>query len=194
MQLWRVRQRTTLPLTLVLIGAGCDRGAPEQADAPAPAAVAEPTSAGAVLRNAAGDSVGWARLTQATAGSVDVEVEVGTTSPGDHGVHFHAVGTCDGGGESPFGSAGGHHNPAGRKHGLENPEGPHNGDLPNLTTDSTGRGMLRASTDRVTLAAGTASLFDADGSALVVHAGADDQKTDPSGNSGSRVACGVIRS
>ena len=83
-------------------------------------------------------------------------------------------------------------NPAARKHGLDNPDGPHAGDLPNLTVAAGGAGDLDVVTNRVTLRPGPTSLLDADGSALVVHAGTDDQRTDPSGNSGARAACGVI--
>ncbi|MFL5575235.1 MAG: superoxide dismutase family protein, partial [Gemmatimonadaceae bacterium] len=84
------------------------------------------------------------------------------------------------------------HNPLNRKHGLENPDGPHAGDLPNLTVGANGSGDLDATTARATLREGPATLFDADGSAIVVHAGQDDQRTDPAGNSGARVACGVL--
>ena len=89
-------------------------------------------------------------------------------------------------------SAGGHYNPSGNLHGLDNPSGPHNGDLPNLIVNEAGIGRLNATTDRVTLSPGAATLFDADGSALVVHAGPDDNVSNPAGNSGARIACGVI--
>ncbi|MBW3624727.1 MAG: superoxide dismutase family protein, partial [Armatimonadetes bacterium] len=83
--------------------------------------------------------------------------------------------------------------PQNREHGLENPNGAHAGDLPNLTVDAFGRGVMQAATNRVTLGIGPTSLFDADGSAVVIHAGADDQVTNPTGNSGGRIACGVIQ-
>ena len=89
-------------------------------------------------------------------------------------------------------SAGGHFNPTNRQHGLRNPQGPHAGDLPNLTVDANGAGTFQATNALVTLGAGTSSLFDADGSALVIHADPDDEMTDPTGNSGGRIACGVI--
>lgn len=100
---------------------------------------------------------------------------------GSHGLHLHAQGLCEGPG---FASAGGHWNPTGRKHGRDNPAGAHLGDLPNLAVDASGSG-----TASFTLAPGWA---DADGTALVIHAKADDYRTDPSGNSGDRVACAVI--
>jgi Cu-Zn family superoxide dismutase len=112
--------------------------------------------------------------------------------PGEHGIHFHSVGKCES--QNGFASAGAHFNPANRKrHGLDNPAGPHPGDLPNLLLDSRGLGSYRATTTHVTLGASEGSLFDADGTAVVVHADKDDQRTDPAGNSGIRLACGVVK-
>jgi Cu-Zn family superoxide dismutase len=108
---------------------------------------------------------------------------------GSHGVHLHETGKCEG---PSFESAGAHFNPTGRKHGVLSLEGPHAGDLPNVTLEGGGTGRMETTTNRVTLAAGAASLFDADGTAIVVHAGADDFTTDPAGGSGPRIACGVI--
>ena len=99
---------------------------------------------------------------------------------------------CDGSTPSAFTSAGSHVNPASRQHGLDNPAGPHDGDLPNLVVGADSRGTLTATSSRVKLTTGAASLLDADGSAFVVHANEDDQMTDPFGNSGARVLCGVI--
>lgn len=140
------------------------------------------------LHDAAGREVGWATLRQTDEG-VRVALEVRGLAPGVHGVHVHAVGRCEPPG---FESAGGHFNPSGRQHGLSNPAGPHVGDLPNLTVDANGAGSLSHETSQLTLRPGPTSMYDADGSALVVHAQADDGVTDPSGNSGARVACGVI--
>jgi Cu-Zn family superoxide dismutase len=98
------------------------------------------------------------------------------------------VGSCE---PTAFTSAGGHLNPGGRQHGLENPAGPHAGDMPNLTADASGRAVVDITTDRVSLDA-AGPLFDADGTAIVVHAAPDDNRTDPAGNAGARVACGVI--
>ena len=102
--------------------------------------------------------------------------------PGDHGVHIHAVGKCE---PPAFSSAGDHYNPRNKKHGRQNPEGPHAGDLGNLSVGASGAGAT------VATAAGVA-LADAVGLALIVHADPDDEKTDPAGNAGARVACGVI--
>jgi Cu-Zn family superoxide dismutase len=143
----------------------------------------------ASLVDATGATIGTARLTEDGTGRVHLTVHVTGLTPGLHGIHLHAVGSCVG---PAFASAGGHYNPAGRRHGLENPDGPHNGDLPNLVVNEAGIGHLSAKTELVTLAPGAATLFDGNGSALVIHANTDDQVTDPTGNSGGRVACGVI--
>jgi superoxide dismutase, Cu-Zn family len=167
---------TVLALTVL---SGCS--AMTQPVAPASTAVAE-------VKDAKGTVVGTATLTEVP-GGVRVLLEARGLPPGPKGVHIHEVGRC----EAPaFTSAGGHFNPRGTKHGLENPEGPHAGDLPNITIGPDGAGRLESMNDRVTLGTGQNSLFDADGSALVVHAGPDDFKTDPAGGSGARIACGVI--
>ncbi|MDQ6834431.1 MAG: superoxide dismutase family protein [Chloroflexota bacterium] len=152
--------------------------------------------AGGTLVDGTGKQIGTVQLTQ-TANAVAVTVSVtgvGTLAPGDHGIHFHAVGKCDG---PDFSSAGGHFNPANKQHGLDNPNGPHAGDLPNFTvgasTASQGGYTFTATTSMITLSAGPTSIFDADGTALVIHVGMDDEKTDPAGNSGSRVACAVLK-
>ena len=144
-----------------------------------------PSSAIAVpLLGTAGQSIGTVRMWE-TAGAVSFRVEANGLSVGRHGLHVHAVGRCDPPG---FTSAGGHWNPAMRKHGMSNPEGPHAGDLPNVPVAA--NGTLR---ETVVLTGATlAALRDADGSALVIHAREDDNMTDPSGNSGDRVACAVL--
>jgi Cu-Zn family superoxide dismutase len=147
------------------------------------------THAEAVLVDAAGNAIGTALFVEDAAGALHVNVHVKGLAPGLHGIHLHAVGSCT----PTFAAAGGHHNPAARQHGLQNPSGPHNGDLPNLVVNEAGVGVLVATTDRASLTAGPASLFDVDGSAIVIHANQDDQVTDPTGNSGGRVACGVIQ-
>lgn len=173
---------------------GCTSAAQSRPDdMPEPAVVVQdPSMAIAELRDPAGAPVGTARLTADENGTIHLVLHVDGMTAGQHGVHFHSVGSCQRGDSTAFASAGGHHNPLSRKHGLENPDGPHAGDLPNLVVDANGAGHLDTQTARATLRPGPATLFDADGSSLVVHAGADDQKTDPSGNSGARVACGVI--
>ncbi|MGH2521202.1 MAG: superoxide dismutase family protein [Anaerolineales bacterium] len=148
--------------------------------------------ASAVLRDANGQEVGFARFTEDANGMVHVSVHVNGLAPGLHGIHVHAVGRCDLGLNPAFSTASGHHNPLSQGHGLDNPNGAHAGDLPNLIVNVAGAGRLNASTGRLTLSAGPTTAFDADGSALIIHAGADDQVTNPTGNSGGRAACGVI--
>jgi len=140
------------------------------------------------LKNTAGQSVGVAQLTQA-GNVVRIVVEARGLPPGPHGVHVHAVGKCD---PPDFNSAGGHFNPLNKQHGALNPQGSHAGDLPNLTVAPDGNGRMETTTAQLTLGSGPASVWDADGSALVVHASPDDFKTDPTGNSGGRIACGVL--
>ena len=147
-------------------------------------------SASADLVDTAGRSVGTLSLREASGGSLRIDGQMRGLPVGTHGIHFHATGQCDATGA--FASAGPHFNPASRKHGLESPDGPHAGDLPNLAIGAGGTGNFRTNTTRVSLGSDAASLLDADGSAVVVHAAQDDQRTDPSGNSGARIACGVI--
>ena len=140
-----------------------------------------------------GGSLGSAIIWQDPLGVVHVDGQVRGLQPGAHGIHFHAVGRCDGAATLAFASAGAHYNPGNRKHGLDAPDGPHAGDAPNVIVDSQGRGQVNFTTDRVTLTDGPTTLNDADGSSLVIHALGDDQVTDPSGNSGARLGCGVVR-
>ena len=141
------------------------------------------------LRNAEGRTVGTGVLMPATEG-VQLVLQVNGLPAGVHGVHVHQTGQCTAPG---FESAGGHFNPANRQHGFENMQGAHAGDLPNLTVDANGRGELNATARGATLEGdGPTSLRKSGGTALVVHASADDYRTDPSGNSGARIACGVI--
>ena len=165
-------------LALVITTGGCAALLPS----PAP-----PTTAKAELKDPRGTVVGTATLTQMSDG-VRLVIDAHGLPPGERGVHIHEVGRC----EPPFDSAGGHFNPDAKSHGLLNPAGPHAGDMPNMRigTDATGR--LETMNYRVSLDPGPTSVFDADGSALVVHAGPDDFKTDPAGGSGARIACGVL--
>ena len=140
------------------------------------------------LRNASGALIGKVGFWE-DAGGVRVLVKAEKLSPGLHGLHLHAVGKCD---PPDFTSAGGHFNPAGKQHGLASPAGAHAGDLPNLPIGADGTGTLHYLTTLVTLGSGPTSLFDADGTGVVIHAGPDDHRSDPTGNSGGRVACGVI--
>ena len=140
-----------------------------------------------------GGSIGSAVIWQDPLGVVHVDGQVHGIQPGQHGIHFHAVGRCDGAASLAFSSAGGHYNPGNRRHGLDAPDGPHAGDAPNIVASSDGRATVHFTTNRITLTPGPATLNDADGTSLVIHALGDDQVTDPSGNSGARIACGVVR-
>jgi superoxide dismutase, Cu-Zn family len=158
------------------------------------AALGRATShAGGTFVDVNGTSIGWVRLVEDGTGTVHVNVHVAGLTPGLHGIHIHAVGSC-----SPtFAAAGPHYNPLGREHGLDNPNGAHAGDLPNLVVNADGVGHLDATTDGVTISAGPTTLFDetagAVGSSLIIHANEDDQLTNATnGNSGARAACAVI--
>jgi Cu-Zn family superoxide dismutase len=152
------------------------------------AAGARPRELTVPIYSAGSQQVGMFTATQVGADSVRLVVESTALPAGTHGTHLHTTGRCD---APQFTTAGPHLNPAGRQHGVRNPRGAHLGDLPNLTVGANGRGRLVAFV-RGSLSAGAAPLFDADGTALVVHATADDEVTDPSGNSGARVACGIL--
>ncbi len=144
----------------------------------------------ATIVNGAGTTIGWARFVEDADGRLHVNVKVEGLTPGLHGIHVHGIGLCEG---PAFTSAGTHHNPLGALHGLDEPTGAHAGDLPNLVVNAEGRGHLNVVSDRATLSLGTVSVFDGNGSALVIHALEDDQEwTSATGNSGARVACGVI--
>ena len=146
-------------------------------------------TAGAEIRDSAGRVVATAMAAERE-GSVSIRVEAAGLAPGTYGVHVHAVGRCDAPG---FTTAGPHWNPEGRQHGRDNPQGMHKGDLPNLVVGVDGRGRLDQAMPMATLSGGAANaLLDADGAAIVVHAQSDDYRTDPSGNSGARIACGVL--
>jgi len=140
------------------------------------------------LKDAKGNSVGVAMISAARGGGVSIELDVKGLPPGEHALHFHAVPKC----EAPFTSAGGHFNPANKKHGTQNPEGPHAGDMSNFTVDARGTARTTVVNPNVTMGSELNSIYANGGTALMIHAGADDMKTDPAGNAGDRIACGVI--
>ena len=150
-----------------------------------------PKSAHADILDATGAKVGAAKL-KAVSGGVQISVKVTGLTAGDHGIHIHTVGKCEG---PAFTTAGGHFNPTTAHHGVNNTMDPHPhaGDLPNLTVGADGKGSAAVVDKDVTLGGGANSLFQAGGTSLVIHAKADDLMSDPSGNSGDRIACGVIQ-
>jgi Cu-Zn family superoxide dismutase len=143
-------------------------------------------AARAMMRNASGREIGTVSIRETAAG-LGLSGTLNGLPPGAHAIHIHMVGRC----EPPFDSAGDHWNPTNRQHGTENPQGPHLGDLPNLTVAADSTGSVQGTTPGGTLR-GTNSLLDGDGAAVIVHTQPDDYRTDPSGNSGDRIACGVI--
>jgi len=145
-------------------------------------------SAHADIMNAQGQKIGTAKIMPSGSG-VRIDVNVSQLPAGTHGIHIHNVGKCEG---PAFSSAGSHFNPTTKKHGKDNPEGPHAGDLLNLEVKADGHGKASFVDPNVILGDGPNSLFHEGGTSLVIHAGADDYKTDPAGNSGARIACGVI--
>lgn len=148
------------------------------------------TGKGAVakLTTADGKAVGEAHF-MPTKDGVSMHVKVAGLGQGTRGIHLHTVGSC----QTPdFASAGGHWNPAHKMHGADNPQGSHMGDLPNLVVKADGTGELSATIKGAQFDSSTSGFFDSDGTAVVIHAAPDDYKTDPSGNSGARVACGVV--
>lgn len=139
--------------------------------------------------NAQGQKIGSATI-HPSSGGVRIDVVISKLPPGTHGIHIHTVGKCEG---PAFASAGAHFNPMSKKHGKDNPDGPHAGDLLNIEVGTDGTGKASLSDASVTLGEGPNSLFDEGGTALVIHEKPDEYKTDPSGNSGARIACGVIQ-
>ena len=169
--------RQKLVSAAIVLGAALALGSP----------VIAADSASASLKDASGKEVGKATLT-ATPSGLLIKLDLTAAPEGDHAFHIHAVGKCE---PPDFKSAGPHFNPKSSKHGLMNPDGPHAGDMPNLHVAAGGTLSIEVLNPTVTLS-GESALLDEDGASIVVHAAADDYKTDPAGNAGDRLACGVV--
>lgn len=168
-------------------GQAAKTAAPHASDVPVRQDATEPATHADML-SPVGEKLGTAKFYPAP-GGVRIDVELIQQVPGPHAIHIHAIGKCEG---PDFRSAGPHFNPTNKKHGMENPEGPHAGDLPNFEAGPDGHAKFSIVATMVSLGDGPNSLFHEGGTSLVVHENADDYKTDPSGNSGARVTCGVI--
>lgn len=178
--------KTTLTaLTLAVALTGCVDGRDAAID-PTPGARTD--RAQASMRDASGATRAAAVLTQQASG-VRIGINASGMMPGIYGAHVHAVGRCD---APDFTTAGAHWNPSGQQHGRDNPQGAHAGDLPNFAVGSDGSGSMSFTIPGARLTGGANPLMDADRAAVIVHAAPDDYRTDPSGNSGARVACGVV--
>jgi Cu-Zn family superoxide dismutase len=133
------------------------------------------------MKNAQGESVGTVKVTQTSSGT-QFELNLSKLPPGKHAIHIHEAAKCDG---PDFKTAGAHFNPAGKQHGLKNPMGPHAGDFPNFTVNSLGEA-------KTVVKGGKATLADHGDHAIIIHAKEDDMKSDPAGNAGDRIACGIM--
>jgi Cu-Zn family superoxide dismutase len=172
-------------LTVLLFAASSTPRAAPAADAGQPAPPSQ--SVVSALKDRQGRPVGTVTLTETPHGLL-VRGTVEGLHPGPHAIHFHETGKC----EPPFTSAGGHFNPSQKTHGVLSPGGPHGGDLPNLVVPASGKLDFETFAPGLSLSSGPGAVLDSDGTAIVVHAKADDHVSQPAGDSGDRIACGVL--
>lgn len=171
-------------ISMILIATGCTK---KETIVPVSSEQVSPIVAPII--NAKGEEIGEVSFVETDKG-VTIDILADGLPPGKHGTHIHEKGVCA---TPDFESAGGHFNPTNKEHGFENPQGYHLGDLPNIEVDKEGKVNVTLTIDEYTLKPKAEnSLINKDGSALVIHADEDDYKTDPSGNSGARIACAAI--
>ncbi len=176
-----------VPIVILALAAGCARGATVGSPGGPAGSRSGGPEATAVMHDATGRTLGTLTLVDGSQGIL-VSGRLTGLPPGQHALHLHTAGQCD---APAFTTAGGHWNPTGREHGTMNPNGPHFGDLPTITVGADSAVTITAVTPGGTLR-GANALLDADGAAVVIHAVADDNRSNPAGNAGSRIACGVV--
>ena len=181
-----MRTKAHVTAALAALALACGPSGDEAARRSGAGAAWDPETTTVVMRDSAGADLGTLSLIEAPHGIVVLGKLTGLP-PGEHGLHIHTTGKC----APTFDAAGGHWNPLAKQHGLDNPGGPHMGDLLNIMVADDGTVTVNSTTQGGSFK-GEHPLLDADGAAVVIHAGTDDNRTDPSGNAGARIACGVV--